>query len=143
MKKNLLSLFLCAMGYLAVCIPCAVMAQGNLQFNRAILVSSAQTVPSGKVWKVESALIANPVHPPVVASTHINANSAIITVNGNAVYVFSSYWAQGTAGYHYDRGPNIDTNTLTVFPFWLPAGNSVGASSNVHYVSVIEFNIVP
>lgn len=143
MKKYLLSLFICVMGGVLLCIPGEVKAQGNLQFNRAILVSSPQTVPTGKVWKVESALIANPVHPPVAASTHINANSAVITVNGNAVYVFSTYWAQGTAGYHYDRGPNIDTHVQTVFPFWLPAGNSVGASSNVHYVSVIEFNIVP
>ena len=29
-------------------------AQGNLQFNQAKLVNTIDTVPSGKVWKIES-----------------------------------------------------------------------------------------
>jgi len=31
-------------------------AQGNLQFNQVKLVSALETVPAGKVWKIESVI---------------------------------------------------------------------------------------
>jgi hypothetical protein len=35
-------------------------AQGNLQFNQVILLSNLQTVPAGKVWKIESMFMPSP-----------------------------------------------------------------------------------
>jgi hypothetical protein len=37
----------------------------------------------------------------------------------------------------------ISTNFASPFPFWIPSGSSLAASTNVSYLSVIEFNIVP
>jgi hypothetical protein len=37
---------------------------------------------------------------------------------------------------------NLPEIPLVDFPFWLPAGATLAASSNVTYLSVIEFNIV-
>jgi hypothetical protein len=53
MKKYLFYILL-----LAVCIQ--LKAQGNLQFNRVIILSSQQTVPTGKVWKIESMFMPSP-----------------------------------------------------------------------------------
>ena len=33
-----------------------IQAQGNLQFNQVKLVTTLETVPAGKVWKVESVI---------------------------------------------------------------------------------------
>ena len=38
-------------------------AQGNLQFNQVKLVTALETVPVGKVWKVESALSGEERYP--------------------------------------------------------------------------------
>ena len=35
-------------------------SQGNLQFNRVIILSNLQTVPTGKVWKIESMFMPSP-----------------------------------------------------------------------------------
>ena len=32
-------------------------SQGNLQFNQVKLVSAEETVPAGKVWKVENVIV--------------------------------------------------------------------------------------
>jgi hypothetical protein len=32
-------------------------AQGNLQFNQVKLVTALETVPAGKVWKIESVIL--------------------------------------------------------------------------------------
>jgi hypothetical protein len=117
--------------------------QGNLQFSRVLLVSSAQTVPVGTVWKVESAMINSAMSPPASCNTHIASAVASILVNGNAVHVHSTHWGMGTGCISYDRGPSIHSANLTTFPLWLPANTTLAASTSVTYVSVMEFNITP
>lgn len=46
------TLFLLSLG-----VGLQAMAQGTLQFNQVKLVTAQETVPAGKVWKVESALL--------------------------------------------------------------------------------------
>ena len=119
-------------------------AQGNLQFNQVKLVTTVQTVPAGKVWKVENctynggalfclagSVLAlpcdNTFSPKVwgIMSYLINGNSSNIVVTQG-----SSSWGSSA-------------NQPNPFPLWLPAGTSLAAGTNVLYLSVIEFNVVP
>ena len=110
-----------------------MIAQGNLQFNQVLLVTSTQTVPSGKVWKVENAIATHllascstdPLHSIVV-----NGFSATITQGGQVGFDGYCFGWRGLA-------------SVTEFPLWLPAGTTLAAGSNVNALSVIEFNIVP
>lgn len=111
----------------------AVKAQGTLQFNQVKLVTTVETVPAGKVWKVESVLgdylvsscSTNPMHRILVNSNNVTVSrSSTVQFNG------SCFGWQGIA-------------TVTSLPIWLPAGSTLAISNNVSSISVIEFNIVP
>lgn len=105
-------------------------AQGNLQFNQVKLVSTVETVPSGKVWKVENAIFAGGTPFTITTYTY---GSMSYAVNGLACYISSS------------GGPPTGNNyaNASTFPFWLPAGSSLASGSNMRYLSVLEFNIIP
>lgn len=107
-------------------------AQFTLQYNRTLLVNSSQTVPSGKVWKVESALISSSLGISVGTSSS-QSNAASMVVNGGSVF-FASTWGSSNA---------TSTITLTELPVWLPAGTTLAPGTNVSNLSVIEFNEIP
>ena len=90
----------------------------TLQFSQVLLVSTTQTVPANKVWKVESytpnAGIIN-FHYIVV-----NSNNSIVGAVENYIHIYSH-----------------------TFPMWLPAGTTLAAGQNVHFISVVEFTVVP
>ncbi len=118
----------------------------ELKFSRVVLVENvAQTVPAGKVWKVESALY-NGGAPFCLATSAIylcsqqngvRAVEGIMTflINGLGVSIPISYSISNVV---YNTAPNINN-----FPFWLPAGSTLQASTNVRYLSVLEFSVVP
>jgi len=117
--------------------------QGNLQFNQVRLISTSQTVPAGKVWKVESALISN-ILTPAATQSHMNTNGAYMLVNGNSIAVSGTYASWGTPAVTWNASGTMTTSGgLTTFPLWLPAGTTLAASTNVTYLSVMEFNITP
>ncbi|MCC6601036.1 MAG: hypothetical protein IT223_10235 [Crocinitomicaceae bacterium] len=105
----------------------------TLQFSSVKIVSSVETVPSGKVWKLEAAL------GPAIMSNCSTAPMHTLKINGSDVNV-------GTSG-------NISFNSycygwsgigiVTDFPIWLPANATLQAGSNVTGISVLEFDIVP
>lgn len=125
-----------------------VLAQGTLQFNQVKLVSAtSETVPTGKVWKVENVAGSRVLQYQISSTSTSDFNPAdqAILINGNAVTVTQAVATgagSGTgntswrASYTYAASP-------TDFPLWLPAGTTLAASTNVTYISVIEFNIVP
>lgn len=100
-------------------------AQSNLQFNQVKLVTTVDTVPAKKVWKVESILYSNS-----------NTNSYIL-LNGTSLLVryinVVSPWGAGSAGLVWEMK----------YPFWLPAGSALAKSTNVESISIIEYDIVP
>jgi len=108
-------------------------AQGNLQFNKVKLVSTLETVPAGKVWKLETALgpaiisncSTNPMHT-------IKINGTIVNVGTSGTLVFDTYC-------HGWRGIGI----VTEFPIWLPENTTLEVGNNVSSINVIEFNIIP
>lgn len=118
----------------------SVYSQGNLQFNKVININlstsdTTLTVPTNKVWKIESA----------------GFNENMRPTNGCQIKLYlQNYFLFGSQS-------DLSTTTLALFsnfPIWLSTGdyqlyvrymncngNSIpGVSSSV---SIIEFNIVP
>ena len=118
---------------LSICLVFALSsnAQNQLTFNQVLLVSSLDTVPQGKIWKVTNIL-------PTLDGT----GSSKIQVNGNDIVVAFSKGAhagyyQSGVNYHYSHDYHY---TGLQGPYWLPEGTTLQAGINVQYISVIEFN---
>ena len=108
-------------------------AQGTLQFNRILLVSSLDTVPSNKVWKVSSVLSSSQLHTNAPST----AISTAISINGSTVFVSGRYYTEQSADGNQSFG------TYTQMPIWLPAQTTLAAGANALSISVIEFNVLP
>ncbi|MCC6601283.1 MAG: hypothetical protein IT223_11510 [Crocinitomicaceae bacterium] len=124
--------------------------QSTLAFNQVKLVSTVETVPTGKVWKVVSA---------IGASTSATQNSSsystspslpsdhIILINGNSAAIISSiglstsYSGAGSSSSSQFRIATAGKETCTELPIWLPADATLAAGSNVSLISVIEFDV--
>jgi hypothetical protein len=108
---------------LACVLPIANKLQSQtLQFSQVLLISTVQTVPANKVWKVEAVIPDGP--------TMFNSNSLAcrITINNHTTAI-SSY--SGVAMYSFNQ------------PLWLPAGTTLAAGTFTYRISVIEFTVVP
>jgi hypothetical protein len=107
-------------------------SQGNLQFSQVKLVGTLETVPVGKVWKVESVMNNSTLQINTGTSSAQN-NATLIQLNGVDVLI-STTW-----------GSSYATSAVqsTQLPIWLPQGTTVAAGTNVYRLSIIEFNIVP
>ena len=123
-------------------------SQGNLQFNQVKLVSTVETVPTDKVWKVESAAYnggapfanssSNYGFPGVTLQNRGFESIMSYSVNGQLIYFPVSY-AIGSS----TVGHLTSVDGVAHFPLWLPAGSTLAAGTNMRYLSVIEFNIIP
>jgi hypothetical protein len=114
--------------------------QGSLEFNQIKQVVNVQeTVPAGKVWKVEGVMYNRGIPAPFcTGSTSCGNTNQVdqITVDGQNIVVreFES------------RGDYDQVNTViweSKFPLWLGAGSTLQASTGVYAINVIEFNILP
>ena len=97
-------------------------AQNQLTFNQVLLVpltTLGDTVPQGKVWKVESAVSSASLY-------------AYFYVDNMVSYVLWGNTGGNHAGF---------VSLTTVFPMWLPAGTIVTDGNGVSALSIIEFNI--
>lgn len=120
----------------------------TLGFSQVLLVGSiAQTVPAGKVWKVEGVAGSRVTQYNYASANNSNYSPAenLILINAQPVSVIHTVGTGSGAGsgsggvytgFSYAASP-------TSFPLWLPAGTTLAASTNVTYISVIEFNITP
>jgi hypothetical protein len=109
-------------------------AQGNLQFNQVKMIgATTETVPVGKVWKVESIIYSASVGPVSASLTQDD----FIKINGTNIAVRSARSGNGNyngASYH------VWEQTL---PMWLIEGTTLQTFTNVYRISVIEYNVVP
>jgi hypothetical protein len=100
-------------------------AQNQLTFNQVLLVtltSQGDTVPQGKVWKVESSvseLLTN-------GETYFHVNNNKCNITRSVIHIGNGY---------------AFTGVNPIFPMWLPAGTIVTSGLNVSALSIIEFNI--
>jgi hypothetical protein len=117
-------------------------AQGNLQFNQAKLVNNIDTVPSGKVWKIESFIYSSSIVDVQswgnlgYSGTIDNSISDKIIINGNLVTVRKSS----------SSASNNNSNSLLweqKLPIWLNQGNTISSSNGVLFINILEFNITP
>jgi hypothetical protein len=125
----------------------AASAQGKtLAFNQVLLITtSQQTVPAGRVWKIESCMglpttssgqsymsLSFPSrHNIVINGTNIGVASETSVAAGGSTYSGGDYykvWAMN--------------ENCTTMPIWLPAGTTLAAGTNVSYISVIEFEVI-
>jgi len=143
----------------ASAIGVSAFAQNNLQFNQVKLVTTSETVPAGKVWKVESVLSPE-VRYPSNNSSDFPSNSRVIAVNGGNVAIhevfvngvglgFNSCCGIGTWMTNTGDAVNNTQREIvsiarenTRLPLWLPSATTLAAGTNVSSISVIEFNIV-
>jgi len=118
-----------------------IAAQGNLQFNQVKLVSALETVPVGKVWKIESVIYNIP-----------QTASGYQSTNGGCSYVYYESTAIEIAGTPTKVGQGTQpaaysnlayTHSYTMLPVWIPAGTTLSGGTCLNKISVIEFNIVP
>jgi hypothetical protein len=121
-----------------------VFAQGSLQFNQVLLVNTLDTVPANKVWKIE-ALAYNGGAPFASQSASysfiFNGTRgfdciARFLINGNPVVIPTTYLQNN---FNSTSGANFPFS----FPMWLPAGTTLNPQTNISYLSVIEFNVIP
>ena len=116
--------------------------QGNLQFNQVKLVTALETVPAGKVWKIESVIY----NIPSEMSSYQTSQSLSCGVN-----TFQNF-AIEVAGVPTKTGQGVNalqlsnityTQGYTELPIWLPGGATLSGGPCLNKVSILEFNIIP
>ncbi len=119
----------------------ALLHAQSLQFSQVKLVTSLETVPAGKVWKVESVIFNIPATAmPLANSGSTNCNygqyqNQAIQVDG----VFTKLGGAGNTAYNGYTGYYYGTS----LPIWLPAGATLSGGPCLNKISVIEFTVVP
>ena len=108
----------------------------NLSFSNPKLIESADTVPVGKTYKVESIVFSREI--PMLATgnnwPYHNVQDDFILLNGINVAVRScrmggAHWASEVWGQK--------------LPIWLPSGTIIAPSTGVRYINIIEFSSIP
>ena len=123
MKKLLfITLLFCVLAFTA--------QSQSLQFSQVLLVSSLDTVPQGKVWKIVSYL---PSSQWISAGTN---SSSSVNVLINSVESKISQYSMA----HVGNGGHGEKETVP-FPIWLPAGTTLEPSTNCGSLSIIEFTV--
>ena len=133
MKKILLSTFLI--------LSTLASAQGNLQFNQVKLVTSIETVPLGKVWKIESVIYNIAPTATGYQSGAGSCNSTSYESTAIEVAGIPTKVGQGTQPASYSS--LVYTHSYTILPLWIPAGTTLSGGTCLNKISVIEFNIIP
>ena len=113
--------------------------QFNLQLNQVLLVSnSLQTVPVGKVWKVESFMQAGIAAPDMIetgGTCALSDRHHPMIVNGQSYYLINGSPGHGSSG--------VFLAVSNMLPMWLPAGATLRTACAKDVISVIESNLVP
>lgn len=121
----------------------------NLQFGKVKLIGSTRdTVPTGKIWKVEGLIYSQAIANCPTNRFSVNISDSIL-INGIQINVR----AQRFSGL-MDRCADGCVQSGSVFspefviweqklPFWLPAGTTISASKGVQYISILEFAEAP
>lgn len=112
-------------------------SQGNLQFNQVLkIVDVNQTVPLGKVWKVES-----------YHQTQVGISTSMPTTGCADLSRPRPYYVDNVLYHHLRPIGNGNSNYASAatneFPLWLSAGQEIRTSCSGDFLSVIEFNVIP
>ncbi|MCC6599591.1 MAG: hypothetical protein IT223_02840 [Crocinitomicaceae bacterium] len=115
----------------------------SLQFKQVLLINSPSTVPADHVWKIESCL-GQRSESAGGSSMQTAPSQHQILVDGTAISVatngYGSISAYGSSSSYWH---GTKTEVCTTMPIWLPAGTPLDKSTNVSFISVVEFEVVP
>lgn len=108
----------------------------NLSFSNPKLIESADTVPVGKTYKVESFVFSREI--PLLATSsswpYQNVQDDFILLNGINVAVRSCRMG----GAHW-----ASVVWEQKLPIWLPSGTIIAPSTGVRYINIVEFTLNP
>lgn len=112
----------------------------SLTYSQVKLVSSIETVPANKVWKINNVL---PTAGLTDAGTPMSGSSRHFTVliNGQTIFVISTSWIGRWNS--SESGVASNSHSIGDSPIWLPSGTTLAVGSNLYAISVTEFNVVP
>ena len=124
-------------------------SQGNLQFNQVKIIQNtdpAQTVPAGKVWKIESVFTAGDQDVYGVQTSGTNLTLFAACSVPSFYYQYSGRYLAINA-IPISFGIHSAGEQMTNLPIWVPAGSTICTCTNsalcAKGYSAIEFNIVP
>ncbi|MFZ4060611.1 MAG: hypothetical protein ACOYK5_05225 [Bacteroidia bacterium] len=132
--RSLLFFFLFLLGF-----PIGIQAQ-SLTYSQVKLVSSVETVPANKVWKINNVL-------PTAGLTDVgtpqwgSTRHFTVLINGQTIFWISAAWIGTWNG--SQSGVAADSRSIGDSPIWLPSGTTLAVGSNLYAISVTEFNVVP
>ncbi len=112
-----------------MCSSIVVSAQNSLGFSQVKLINSLDTVPLGKVWKIEGFVYSEPI-----GATN---QTASISINGISVAVRTCRYLTGTGS-----APTYEIWEQKT-PIWLPSNSILNIGWGVAYISILEFEIDP
>jgi len=114
------------------------------------LVSTQETVPVGKIWKLENyrptVSLANDLNRLSNQATAGGAKNFVILVNGTPVYLQTTLTREvGRNDGYWNQDGYATSSDFKIFdaPIWFPAGTTLAASTNVGFIGVMEFNVIP
>lgn len=112
-------------------------AQGNLQFNQVLkIVDVNQTVPAGKVWKVES-----------YHQAQVGISTSLPTTGCADLTRTRPYFVDNVLYHQVQPIGNGNSSFASAasnkFPLWLRTGQTLRTSCPGDFLSVIEFNVIP
>jgi len=124
-------------------------AQGNLQFNQVKIISNTdppQTVPAGRVWKIESVFTAGDQDVYGVQTSGTTLSLFPACGVPSFYYLYSGrYLAINSIPISF--GIHSAGEKMTNLPIWVPAGSTICTCTNnalcARGYSAIEFNIIP
>jgi len=127
----------------------AIYSQGNLQFNQVKIVSNtdaSQTVPAGKVWKIES-IISDGGQDSYPVQTSGAVQSFFSACGAPAFYYLYNGKYLAINSLPISFGIHTSGGVMSSLPLWVPSGSTICMCTNASFCargySVIEFNIVP
>ena len=141
--SNLMRLFGCVILLFVVGSGTRLSAQ-NLQFGRTKLIDSkTDTVPTGKIWKIENFTYSKSLANCPTGGATVNITDSIV-LNGNKMAVRAQRFSgvEDLRGWSTSLAPEYllwEQRT----PLWLPAGTTLSAGRGVLYISVLEFKEAP
>ncbi len=123
----------------------------TLQFSKVKLVTSTEeTVPAGKVWKIEGigAARVKELYHKISSTSSFTPADQQITINGTSISVIQTVGTgAGIMGYTSTTGTYATSASYaasaTWLPIWLPENTTLKTGTNVEFISVIEFTVLP
>jgi hypothetical protein len=127
------------LGFFLICFTLISVSSQTLEFSQVKLVSTQETVPAGKVWKVEGVN-----YSLVFPSTAMTSSTSVTSSNTEATMILNGQ--SSTILAWRSRSGNFGSSNLLwekEWPMWIPAGSTLEAGFGVLSFSVIEFTIAP